>query len=120
MIKKDYTIVFAVVAEKLYRSSCLDKVRDSLSGLLFGETGFYACVDDGFQQQAFFHISDHVHTLEAEIEIVSRKGRNIHNDISAVRIWGWIDGYALPILVLLEKINDSKGFRTALEQYHFF
>ena len=31
-----------------------------------------------------------------------------------------LDSYALPILVLLEKINDSEGFRIDLEHYTFF
>ena len=52
--------------------------------------------------------------------MLSGDGRNIYNGICVARIWGDIDGYALPILVLVDKFNDAEAFRTTLEQYCFF
>ena len=47
---------------------------------------------------------------------MSREGQTIQNDISVTKIWGEIDGYALPILVLLETFNDSEGFHILFKQ----
>ena len=61
-----------------------------------------------------------MNSLEVETKGLNGEGRNIHNGITITKIWGMIDGYALTILVLLEKSNDSEGFRIDLEHYTFF
>ena len=88
--------------------------------MLFGESVFFACVDDGCYHHSLYQLSGLVHSLEDEIKILSDEGRNIYNNIIVARIWCKIDGYTLPILVLLETLNDSKDFHIALEQYPFF
>ena len=94
--------------EILHGSSCLEKVKESFSELLFGKSGFYICVNDGCRQQTLFQLSDRVYSLKAEIQRLSLEERYIHNDISVARIWGEIDGYDIPILVLLEKLTTLK------------
>lgn len=61
-----------------------------------------------------------MHSLEDEIKRLSGEGRNIDNVVVVTKIWGEICGYALPILVLFEELNDSKDFRITLKQYFFF
>ena len=65
--QEDYALAFAVVTERLYRSSYLDKVKVSFSGLLFEDSGIYTCEDDGCRKQNIFQLSNRVHSLEAEI-----------------------------------------------------
>ena len=47
--QEDYDVAFAVVTEILHMSGCLDKVKESFLGLLFGESGFHTCIDDGYR-----------------------------------------------------------------------
>ena len=61
-----------------------------------------------------------MNSLEVETKGLNGEGRNIYNGITITKIWGMIDGYALPIVVLLGKSNDSEGFRIDLEHYTFF
>ena len=60
-----------------------------------------------------------MYSLEAEIKQLSREGQNIYNDIIVAKIWGGFVDYALPILVLLEKLNDCKALHISLRQYSF-
>ena len=107
---EDYDVVFVVVTEQSHRSGCIDKVKESFLELLFEESGYPVCVDEGCRYQDLFRLSGRVYSLETEIKRISREGQTIQNNISVTKIWGEIDDNALPILVLLEKFNNFEGF----------
>ena len=47
---EDHFIICVVVTDILHGYGCLNKVKESFSGLSFGESDIYSCVDDGCWQ----------------------------------------------------------------------
>ena len=117
--QQNYVVIFAIVVENIYKPGYFAKVNDFFQTII--QRGWlFASVDDGCHQHSLSRLSDRVHSLEANIKRLSGEGLNIYNNIIVARIQGEIDGYALHIVVLMEKLNDSEAFRITLEQYLFF
>ena len=84
--QEDYDVEFAIVAERIYGSGCLEKVNVSFHGLLFGDSGLFTSVDCNCRQNFLSRLSDRVHTSEAYIKRLSGEGRNTYDDIIVARI----------------------------------
>ena len=62
----DCDVAFAVVVKILHLSGCLEKIKESFSGLLFVENELFVCVDDSCRQNFLSRLSEHIHSLKVE------------------------------------------------------
>ena len=62
----DCAVAFAVVIKIIQLSGCLEKIKESFSGLLFVENELFVCVDDSCRQNFLSRLSEHMHSLKVE------------------------------------------------------
>ena len=101
LIQEDYAVAFPVVAKKIYGSGCLERIKESFSGLLF-EGLYYSTVIEGDRQLSISHYTDRVLSYDAELKGLRKFGQVLNNSIVVARILFEISYYVLPIWVLFE------------------
>ena len=84
--QEDCAVVFAVVAKKIYGSGYLDKIKESLSGLLF-EALYYSTVIKVAHQLSLSHCTDCVLSYDAELKRLRRLRQVLNNIIVVARLF---------------------------------
>ena len=118
LMQEDYNVAFAIVAKKIYGSDCLEKIKESFSGLLF-EVLYYSTVIEGGRQLSLSCCTDRVFSYDAELKRLRKFGQVLNNSIVIARLSFEISNYVLPMLVLLGILNTPEDYLAALKNYPF-
>ena len=114
--QEDYAVTFAFVANKIYGSGYLDKIKASFSGLLF-EGLYYSIVIEDDHQLSLSRCNNDAFSYDAERKRLHKLGQVLNNNIVVTRLLFEISNYILPILVLLEILNIPEDYVTVLKNY---